>query len=84
MKHHASAGFWKCYDQLPAEVRALADQHFTLLKENPKHPSLHFKRIKQFHAVRVGRQWRALGVDTPDGILWFWIGRHDEYDRIIA
>ena len=84
MRHLASGGFWKCYEQLPETVRQLADQHFSILKENPRHPSLHFKRIKQYYTVRIGRQWRALGIEVPEGILWFWIGNHEAYDRIIA
>lgn len=84
MIHHASPSFWACYDALPADVRALADKQFALLKENPRHPSLHFKRVKRFHSARVGAQYRALAVDVPDGILWFWIGSHAEYDRLVA
>jgi hypothetical protein len=82
--HHASPAFWTCYDALPADVRALADKQFALLKENPRHPSLHFKRISRFHSVRVGTHYRALAVDAPDGALWFWIGSHAEYDRLVA
>lgn len=83
MTHHASPSFWACYDALPAAVRDLADKQFALLNANPRHPSLHFKRIKRFHSVRVGVHYRALAVDAPDGMLWFWIGSHADYDRII-
>jgi hypothetical protein len=55
---------------------------FQLLKTNPQHPSLHFKRVGRFHSARVGAHYRTLAVDAPDGILWFWIGSHAEYDRI--
>jgi hypothetical protein len=82
--HHASPAFWACYDSLPATVRALADKQFALLKENPRHPSLHFKHVGRFHSVRVGAHYRALAVDASDGILWFWIGSHADYDRIVA
>jgi len=84
LTHHASPSFWRCYDALPATVRALADKQFELLKADPRHPSLHFKRVKRFHSVRIGAKYRALGVDTADGILWFWIGSHADYDRIVA
>jgi hypothetical protein len=47
------------------------------------HPSLHFKKVGDFVSARVGISYRVLGVNVPDGILWFWIGRHAEYDRII-
>lgn len=46
-------------------------QQFELLKADPRHPSLHFKRVKRFHSVRVGAHFRALAVDVPDGLLWF-------------
>ncbi len=84
MTHHASASFWACYDALPVTIRALADKQFALLKANPRHPSLHFKRVGRFHSARVGAYFRALAVDAPDGVLWFWIGSHAEYDRIVA
>ena len=84
MTHHASSAFWACYDALPAAVRALADKQFALLKENPQHPSLHFKRVKRFYSARIGVHYRTLGVVAPDGILWFWIGSHADYDRIVA
>ena len=82
MNHHAAPSFWRAYQQLPEQVRALADKQFEILKANPQHPSLHFKRVGRFHSARVGAHYRALAVDAPDGILWFWIGSHAEYDRI--
>jgi hypothetical protein len=62
----------------------LADKNFELLKENPKHPSLHFKKVGQFWSARVGLAYRALGVEVNDDILWFWIGNHDEYDKLLG
>ena len=82
MTHYAAPSFWRAYHQLAAHVRVLADKQFQLLKSNPQHPSLHFKRVGRFHSARVGAHYRALAVDAPDGILWFWIGSHAEYDHI--
>lgn len=82
--HHASPGFWDCYAKLPSEVRSLADENFALLKRNSRHPSLHFKQIGRFWSVRVGLRYRALGVSTADGVLWFWIGTHKDYDRLLS
>lgn len=65
-------------------MRALADEKFALLKADPRHSSLRFKRVNRFHSVRVGLHYRALGVDAPDGVLWFWIGSHAEYDRLVV
>ncbi len=83
MKHFASPQFWRCYRQLPAEVRALADKNFQLLKADPRHPSLHFKRIGRLWSARVGARHRALGLDRPEGVIWFWIGSHADYDKLL-
>jgi hypothetical protein len=81
--HHASPDFWACYNSLPALLREQADKAFELLKTNPQHPSLHFKKVGRFWSARVSLNYRAVGVDAPDGVVWFWIGTHAEYDRLI-
>jgi len=83
VKHFASFGFWKAYDALPARVRRLADDNYALLKADPRHPSLHLKRIGRFWSVRVGLH-RAPGVDAEEGIVWFWIGSPADYDKLTA
>lgn len=45
MKHRTTDRFWRCYHGLPGEIRKVADKNFKLLKENPSHPSLQFKKI---------------------------------------
>lgn len=47
MKHFATDEFWECYEKLPKQIQALADKNYDLLKQDPKHPSLHFKKIGQ-------------------------------------
>jgi len=84
LKHYATSDFWVAYRSLPAEARELADKNFELLKVDPKHPSLHFKVVGRFRSVRVGLRYRALGIEVPDGISWFWIGTHAEYDRLLG
>ena len=83
MSHRAGTRFWRHFESLPAEVQQLARDNFELLKSNPRHPSLHFKRVGQYWSVRVGLAYRALGVESADGIVWFWIGLHEEYKRLI-
>lgn len=86
MRHFASARFWGCYDALPTEVRRSADRSFALLKNDPNHPSLQFKPILsgRFRSVRIGLHYRALGVPVAEGVQWFWIGSHSDYDRLIG
>jgi len=83
LNHVTTPGFWKTYEALPETVRSIADRSFLLLKEEPKHPSLHFKKVGKFWSARVGLHHRALAVETGDDLVWFWIGSHSDYDRLI-
>ena len=82
MKHHTSPKFWSSFRSLPKAVQTLARKNFKLLKTDPRHPSLKFKKVGEFHSVRVGLSYRALAVDGPDGPIWFWIGSHSDYDKL--
>ena len=84
MKHRANPRFWRCYRALPEAVRALADSSYALLKSNPSHRSLHFKKIGILWSVRVGLHYRALAIESGDDLVWFWIGSHADYDRLVA
>jgi hypothetical protein len=84
MRHIASDDFWKNYDALPAPIRRQADKSFALLKQDPAHPSLHFKKIGRRWSARVGRGYRALALEIDEGFLWYWIGSHDDYERLIG
>jgi hypothetical protein len=84
MNHYTSSDFWVLYRKLPAEIRDLADKNFELLKANPHHSSLQLKRIEELWSARVGRHYRAIGIDALDGIQWIWIGSHADYDKFIA
>jgi hypothetical protein len=83
VSHHTNPDFWNYYHRLPPKVQVLADKNFQLLKKNPRHPSLHLKKVGRFWSVRVGNKHRALGVESADGIIWFWIGTHQEYNKLI-
>jgi hypothetical protein len=86
LKHYASTKFWGCFGDLPESIQQLARANFELLRQDPSHPSLRFKQVKngQYRSVRVGKHFRALGVPVPDGVQWFWIGSHAEYDQLLG
>ena len=83
MQHRTTKGFRKAYEELPADVRLLANKSFQLLKADPKHPSLHFKKVPAGWSARVGLHHRALAIERSYGFLWYWIGTHADYDRLI-
>ena len=58
-------------------------ENFELLRMDGRHPGLHFKKAGGYWSVRVGRNYRALGKAVENGILWVWIGSHDEYLRLL-
>jgi hypothetical protein len=84
MRHFASASFWTAYETLPEQIRRQADNQYEMLKANPRHPSLSFKRVGPYWSVRIGRRYRALATEADQGLIWFWIGSHAEYDKIIG
>jgi hypothetical protein len=69
---------------LPSDVQRLADQAYARLKQDPRHPSLHFKKVGRFWSARVGAHYRALAVEAKDGLVRFWIGTHADYDRLLG
>ena len=84
MKSCALPEFWDCLENLPPQVQKIARKNFKLWQANPSLKSLAFKKIKSdLWSVRAGSGFRALATFEDDRFLWFWIGTHDEYERII-
>jgi len=81
--HRASVRFWNLFSRLPEAVQDVARKNFELLKDNPSHPSLHFKKVGKLWSVRAGINHRALAVEDGADFVWIWIGSHDEYMRLI-
>ncbi|MDO9169501.1 MAG: hypothetical protein Q7U18_10525 [Methylobacter sp.] len=86
MKHFTSSKFWQYFDALPANIQQQARNSYELLKQNPHHPSLPFKPVKNgvFRSIRVSLGYRAFGVPDDQGVQWFWIGSHAEYDKLLT
>jgi len=83
----ATPRFWELFFALPADVKELAVRNYDLWRRDPRHPSLHFRRLQgstDRFSVRVGEHYRALGKRTGDTITWVWIGTHAEYDRLVG
>lgn len=84
MSHFADPKFWHHYHALPGSTRRIADKALRFLKESPTASSLRLKKVGRYWSIRIGKHHRALAVEIPEGLLWFWIGDHDEYNRLIA
>lgn len=73
------------YAQLPEKTQHEADEAYRQFRENPDTHGLNFKQIVggAYYSARVGGGHRALAVRRPTYWLWFWIGTHADYDRVL-
>jgi hypothetical protein len=86
VKSRTTRGFRALLRALPLHVQHQADQAYRLFSDNPSHPRLRFRPVRDdrpLYSVRVGSHYRALGYRRDDGMLWIWIGSHAEYDHLI-
>jgi mRNA-degrading endonuclease RelE of RelBE toxin-antitoxin system len=86
MISHINSKWKKSYKSLPLPIRTIAKKQYKLFKINPYHSSLHFKRLhsnKPIYSARINKNYRTLGVIQENIIIWFWIGSHDDYDKLI-
>lgn len=80
--------YWAGFDDLPEDIRELAEKNYQLWKDNPRNPGLRFKQIRQdppIFSFRVGMRHRTVGVETDDGrVAWFWIGSFEHFRKAVA
>ncbi len=84
MKSRATRKFWEKYNALPGDVQQLAIKQYGLWLRDRSHPSVQFKRVGKYWSARVTDSYRTLGILDGDTIVWFWIGVHDEYAKLVG
>jgi hypothetical protein len=78
--------FWRLFLNLPADVQQEAKRAYQQFQRNPAHPGLQFKKLEgqdDVYSVRIGLDYRALAVMRKGRLIWYWIGGHAEYDRLV-
>lgn len=86
MKSFTSRRFREMYANLPDQVQLRARRAYQLFRRNPSHPGLNFKKVDEennIYSARVGLGYRAVGQIDGSEIVWFWIGPHGDYDKLI-
>jgi hypothetical protein len=86
MKSFINLQFKKCYKNLPLAIRQTAKKQYGLFLLDPYHASLHFKRVhsnQPIYSCRITKDYRTIGILNDNNIIWFWIGSHDEYEKIL-
>ena len=85
IKSKATPQFWKSFRALPPDIQRQAQSAYRTFKKDPSYPGLDFKKLagtKDLYSVRVGIHYRAIGRFSQAQVIWFFIGGHDEYDRL--
>lgn len=84
MRSLTTPDFWIAFASLPPDIKSRVLVAHRLWDHNPRHPSLHFKKIGNVWSVRIGAGYRALAVLDGDTYYWFWVGGHDAYERLLG
>ena len=87
MISHTTSRFRKAFVVLPQTIRVQARTAYKQFKKDPFYPSLRFKRVhstQPVYSVRINAEYRAVGVEDKNEMVWFWIGSHDEYVKLLS
>ena len=78
--------FIEALRKLDPATRSKARRAYRLFKDNPRHGSLRFRRVRgtrNHYSARIDDDYRVLGLVQGNVITWYWVGPHDEYERMI-
>ena len=87
MKSRTTAQFRKSFANLPKQVQEQTRAAYRQFKENPSHPSLRFKKVHPelpIYSARISKNYRAVSQLEGDTVIWFWVGSHSEYDKLLS
>lgn len=87
MKSRTTARFRRALGSLPARVQRDAKLAYQRFRDDPSRSGLDFKLVnpsRRRYSVRIGIHYRALAIRDGDELVWYWIGPHDEYERLIS
>ena len=86
MQSRATRRFWRLFSELPLDAQQEARRAYRLFQTNPAHPGLQFKKLEgedDIYSVRIDLDYRALAVRKKNRVVWYWIGTHSAYDRLV-
>jgi hypothetical protein len=87
MQSKTTAKFRALLSATPQSVRLKTKATYALWSKNPEHPSLRFKKVHDslpIYSVRIDLNWRAVGTLQKDTMVWFWIGSHRDYEKLLS
>jgi len=87
VKSRIAAQFCKAFSELPNQVQEQTREAYHQFKQDPWHPSLRFKQVHPelpIYSVRISRSYRAVDQRDEDTVIWFWVGSHADYDKLLS
>jgi hypothetical protein len=87
VQSHTTEAFRALLAAAPPVIQEKAQAAYRIWAQNPAHPSLRYKKVHStlpIYSVRIDRDWRAVGTVHQGEMVWFWIGPHDEYERLLS
>lgn len=87
MKSRTTDQFRRAFADLPKQVQQQTREAYRQFKQDPSHPSLRFKKIHPelpIYSARISKSYRAVGQLDGDTVIWFWVGSHAEYNRLLS
>ena len=84
MNSRTTEQFRSLFRTLPSDIREEGRKAYRLFKDNPRHPGLRFKKlVDNIWSARINQDYRVIGFVDDDEVVWFWVGKHAEYDKIV-
>lgn len=83
MNNNFDEDFYDALDKLPLNIRNTVYRKFELFFQNSRHNSLQFKKVGKYWSIRINNSYRALARGDIENLTWFWVGKHDAYERLI-
>ena len=78
--------FWDAFGRLDPETQRKVRRAYELFQNDPRNSGLRFKRVqgtRNLYSARIDSNYRALARVEGDVAIWYWVGPHDEYERMI-
>ena len=86
MRSFTSRRFRSMFANLPDHIKRDARRAYQLFRRDATHPGLRFKKVEgqsDMYSARVGLGYRALAYIDGNDLVWFWIGSHADYDKLL-
>jgi hypothetical protein len=87
VKSRTTSQFRKLFADLPQQVQERTREAYRQFKQDPSYPSLRFKKVHPFlpiYSARISQNYRAVGQLDGDTVIWFWVGSHADYNKLLG